>query len=31
MLTMGRYPTPVVAAIGCGVQPGLAVFFGELH
>lgn len=28
---MGRYPTPVVAAIGCGVQPGLAVFFGELH
>lgn len=35
-LTIGRYPAPVVAAIGCGVQPPagppvLAAFFGEFH
>lgn len=32
--TIGRYPAPVVAAIGCGVQlavPGLAAFLGEFH
>lgn len=33
MRTIGRYPAPVVAAIGCGVQlaPGFALFFGEFH
>lgn len=33
-LTIGLYPAPVVAAIGCGVQPvepGLAAFFGEFQ
>lgn len=35
-LTMGRYPAPVVAAIGCGDQPPagppvFAAFFGEFH
>lgn len=31
-LTIGRYPAPVVAAIGCGVQlAGFAAFFGEFH
>lgn len=32
--TIGLYPAPVVAAIGCGVQlapPGFAAFFGEFH
>lgn len=32
---MGRYPAPVVAAIGCGDQPAgppvFAAFFGEFH
>lgn len=33
---MGRYPAPVVAAIGCGDQPPagppvFAAFFGEFH
>lgn len=33
-ITIGRYPAPVVAAIGCGVHPAcpaLAVFLGEFH
>lgn len=35
-LTMGRYPAPVVAAIGCGDHPPagppvFAAFFGEFH
>lgn len=33
---MGRYPAPVVAAIGCGDHPPaeppvFAAFFGEFH